>query len=642
MQGAAEGGRLVCGRYRLQERIGGGAMAIVWRARDEVLDREVAVKEARESGLATAESGSVYQETLREARAAARLNHPGVVAIFDVVEEGGSPWIVMELVPGRSLDRLIAEDGPLPPLRAARVGADLLSALACAHSAGVLHRDVKPGNVLVGPDDRTVLTDFGIARSLSDPSLTPAGKVLGTPGFTAPERIRGGPASPASDLWSLGATLFTAVEGRGPFERPGGADAITAAVIGGDVPRAPSAGPLGPVIVALLRSDPDHRPDAASAARLLARAAAEAESGSWYPGELPVSGDARVLGDGLEINDLHASVGPPVPASLAVAAGLPVPADPPAFSDLPDPPWLPSPAGPGAAGRVAAGPAGPAGPATTGLIRGRRRRVSRRARVSMLTAAAVAAVVVGAGLGVWAVYPRMMTAAPPTHAALASPREAHRSPAPRVTEAAPPTHAAPTSPPAVQPGPAPSATAAPVVAGPAMAAAQTRTTACAGRVAATTAGYRWIKVTAASSGTRAGFELAAPTTWLVTRQVLATYLRPPAGRAYIAVSLAPFKYPSPLREARFLQAQALEQARYPQYRLTAIVVQAFRCAPAAVWRFSWDQRGVGQVDVFKLLLNENTPAGGQTYALTVSAPSAGFPAADAIFRRALRTFRPLA
>ena len=579
MQGATAGGRLVCGRYRLQERLGGGAMAIVWRARDEVLEREVAVKEAREPGLATAESGRVYQETLREARAAARLNHPGVVTIFDVVEEGGSLWIVMELVPGRSLDRMIAEDGPLPPLRAARVGAHLLSALACAHSAGMLHRDVKPGNVLVGPDDRTVLTDFGIARSLSDPSQTPAGTVLGTIGFIAPERMRGSPASPASDLWSLGATLFTAVEGRGPFERPGGADAITTAVIGGDVPRAPSAGPLGPVIEMLLRSDPDHRPDAAAAARLLARAAAEAESG--YPGELTVSGGA--------------------------------------------------PAGRGAAGLAAAG-----------LIRGRRRRVSRRARVNTLTAAAIAAVVVAAGLGVWAVYPRLVTEAPPTHAALPGPREAHRGPGPGATAAAPPTHAAPASPPGVPPSPAPRATAAPVVAGPATAAARTGTTACTGWVAATTAGYRWIKVTAASSGALAGFELAAPTTWLVTRQGLATYLRPPSGRAYIAVSLAPFSYPSPLREARFLQARALEQARYPRYRMITIVARTFHCAPAAVWRFSWDQRGVGQVDVLKLLLSENTPAGAQTYALTLSAPSAGFPAADAIFRRALRTFRPLA
>src|SRR5215469_10906785 len=293
MGGRKEGGRhLVSGRYRLQEPIGRGATGTVWRARDELLDREVAVKEIRAAGLAdyraslrgpaaqhqvAQESDGVHQRALREAKAAARLNHPGVVTVFDIVEEDGGPFIIMELVPARSLDRLIAEDGPLPPLQAARVGADLLSALACAHAAGVLHRDVKPGNVLVGPDDAAVLTDFGIATFSGDPALTQAGTVVGTPGFTAPERVGGGSATPASDLWSLGATLYAAVEGRGPFERPGGAAAISAGVISEDPPRAPSAGPLAEVIGALLRADPDQRPDAAEAARLLADAAAQAE-----------------------------------------------------------------------------------------------------------------------------------------------------------------------------------------------------------------------------------------------------------------------------------------------------------------------------------------------------------------------------
>ncbi len=278
----------MAGRYRLQGPIGRGAMGIVWRGRDELLDREVAIKEVRTCNLATeAETENAYLRTLREAKAAARLNHPGVVTVFDVVEENGSPWIVMELVSARSLDRLVAEDGPLRPRQAARVGEALLSALACAHGAGVLHRDVKPGNVLVRPDDTAVLTDFGIATVAGDPALTQVGMVFGTPGFTAPERIHGDPATPASGLWSLGATLYMAVEGRGPFERSGGSAAIIAGVVGEPAPRAPSAGPLGPVIDALLQADPARRPDAVTVAHMLTDASEQAESGSAYLAGFP-------------------------------------------------------------------------------------------------------------------------------------------------------------------------------------------------------------------------------------------------------------------------------------------------------------------------------------------------------------------
>jgi eukaryotic-like serine/threonine-protein kinase len=273
-------GRLIAGRYRLQEPIGRGAMGIVWRGRDELLDRHVAVKEVQVTSHASAADAEVlYQRTLREAKTAARLSHPSVVKVFDVVEDGGSPWIVMELVEARSLDQVIAEDGPLPPEQAAGLGTNLVSALADAHSAGVLHRDVKPSNVLVTKDGRAVLTDFGIATFGEDLGLTQAGMVVGTPGFTAPERIRGDIATPASDLWSLGATLYAAVEGRGPFDRVGGSSVISAGVATEDAPRAPSAGPLGPVIDALLSRDPGTRPDATTAARLLADAATAARTG---------------------------------------------------------------------------------------------------------------------------------------------------------------------------------------------------------------------------------------------------------------------------------------------------------------------------------------------------------------------------
>ncbi len=277
-------GRLIAGRYRLQGQIGRGAMGIVWRGRDELLARDVAVKEVQITARASAaEAENIYQRTLREARAAARLSHPAVVTVFDVVEEDGSPWIVMELVDARSLDRVIIERGPLTPLQAAELGATLVGALASAHAAGVLHRDVKPSNVLVTDDGRVVLTDFGIAKFAADPGNTQAGMVVGTPGFTAPERVRGGAATPASDLWSLGATLYAAVEGRGPFDRLGGATGITARVATQDAPQAPSAGPLGPVIDALLSRDPGTRPNATTAALLLAQSATAAREDARSP-----------------------------------------------------------------------------------------------------------------------------------------------------------------------------------------------------------------------------------------------------------------------------------------------------------------------------------------------------------------------
>ena len=249
-------------------------MGVVWRATDQLLDRDVAVKEVRlNEALGEAERANAYRRTLREARTAARLSHRGVVTIFDVADEGGRPWIIMELIRSRSLDDVLASDGPLPPRRAARVAQQLLSALAHAHTAGVLHRDVKPSNVLISTpesDERAVLTDFGIAQFEGDPRLTQTGMVMGSPGFTAPERIRGGAATPASDLWSLGATIYAACEGRGPYEDRGGAITTMSAIINEDAPVAPSADRLGPIIASLLRRDPARRPTASTATMMIA------------------------------------------------------------------------------------------------------------------------------------------------------------------------------------------------------------------------------------------------------------------------------------------------------------------------------------------------------------------------------------
>ncbi len=255
-------------------------MGVVWRGRDELLDRDVAVKQIALAPMASAEQArDSYQRTLREARTAARLNHPGVITVFDVVEEDGMPWIVMELIKARPLDQVIAEDGPLPPAQAAQLGLSLLDALSTAHAAGVLHRDVKPSNVLISPEGKAILTDFGIATVQGDPAMTQTGMVVGTPGFSPPERVRGADATPASDLWSLGATLYAAVEGRGPFDRAGGSAAIVASIATEPAPKAPSAGPLASVIDMLLRADPAERPDTATTSRLLTTAWADARRG---------------------------------------------------------------------------------------------------------------------------------------------------------------------------------------------------------------------------------------------------------------------------------------------------------------------------------------------------------------------------
>jgi hypothetical protein len=326
-------------------------MGTVWRAWDEVLDREVAVKELRISdGLPPDERAKAYQRTHREARTAARLSHPGLVTVFDVAEEDGRPWIIMELVAARSLDQIIAHDGPLPPERAADAGRQLLAALATAHAARVLHRDVKPSNVLLADGGRAVLTDFGIATFQGDPKLTQTGMVMGSPGFTAPERIQGNPATPASDLWSLGATLYAAVEGHGPFDRAGGAITTMSAIINSDPPSAPSAAGLGTVIDALLRRNPADRPDAATAARMLgavgplAGAAGRGNTFMPFGPRRPEPGSQSAAG-----------AGPPGGPAPAVPGGPRVP-----------PPWASDdPAGgtPGAPGRPA--PGSPSPPASS-------------------------------------------------------------------------------------------------------------------------------------------------------------------------------------------------------------------------------------------------------------------------------------
>jgi len=255
----ADLGRVLAGRYRLIERVGRGGMGAVWHAHDDRLDRDVAVKELLLPEHLTASERENWIARLdREARAAARLKHPGIVTVHDrTASEDGRPWIVMELVRGGSLADLLASQGRLAPEQTARIGLQVLDALHAAHRTGITHRDIKPANILL-EQDRAVLTDFGIAALDGDATLTASGSLLGTPAFMAPEQVRGLPATAASDLWSLGATLYAAVQGHPPFDGTNAGAVLVAVATEEPIP-AVAAGPLAPVLSGLLRKDPAER-----------------------------------------------------------------------------------------------------------------------------------------------------------------------------------------------------------------------------------------------------------------------------------------------------------------------------------------------------------------------------------------------
>ncbi|MFG2806342.1 serine/threonine-protein kinase [Streptomyces massasporeus] len=267
-------GRLLAGRYRVTAALGRGGMGIVWKAVDEVLGREVALKELRTyTDAAGPELAALQVRMQREARAAARVRHPGVIAVHDIAQVDGRPLIVMELVDGPSLADVLRERGTLDPGETAGIGAKVMDALAAAHRAGVLHRDVKPGNILLDRSGRVVLTDFGIA-TMDDPGdgsathLTRSGELVGSLDYLAPERAQGADPGPASDIWALGATLYAAVEGSSPFRRTSTFSTLTA-IVSEPLPEPRRAGPLGPVLRRLMDKRPESRPEADQARALL-------------------------------------------------------------------------------------------------------------------------------------------------------------------------------------------------------------------------------------------------------------------------------------------------------------------------------------------------------------------------------------
>jgi serine/threonine protein kinase len=263
--------QLVAGRYRLLSFVGSGGMGVVWQARDERLERTVAIKRLLiRPGLPDSTADETRRRAMREARIAARLQHPNAIALFDVAEHDGDPCLVMEFLAARSLSAILDERGPLPPDEVAQIGAQVAAALAAAHAAGIAHRDVKPANILMDDSGAVKITDFGISRAMDDSTATQTGMLAGTPAYLAPEIARGNEPGAPSDVFSLGSTLYHAVEGAPPFGTNGNPLALLHAVASGEVPPPQRAGTLTPTLMKLLSAEPGERPTAAQAAAALA------------------------------------------------------------------------------------------------------------------------------------------------------------------------------------------------------------------------------------------------------------------------------------------------------------------------------------------------------------------------------------
>ncbi|MFE2879591.1 protein kinase [Streptomyces roseus] len=446
-------GRVLGGRYRVTATIGRGGMGVVARAVDELLGREVAVKVMRAYTDASApELADLRARMQREAQAAARIRHAGVVTVHDVTEEGGLPVIVMELVDGPSLDEVLEGRGPLEPHEAAAIGAKLMDALDAAHRAGVLHRDVKPANVLLEPDGRVVLTDFGIAavQDAADEDmakLTRSGSIIGSLDYLPPERAQGREPGPASDIWSLGMTLYAAVEGVHPFRRTSAWSTLSA-IVTEPLPEPRRAGALTPVLRALMAKEPQSRPSAGRAREMLRAVAEGRDPHGAGPAAFPPAGAPR---PGTAPSPVPPPAAPPMtgPPRGAVPHGAPTP--PPGYGPAPVPYLRPSPqpphpghamAAPGQSGPIpytgAGAPTGPHAPAAARATRGR-----------IVIGAAVAVVLAGGGITYAAVGGHggggaQAHAAPPETTRGPSTAQASRSPKPSKDSGKPGKSPAPT------------------------------------------------------------------------------------------------------------------------------------------------------------------------------------------------------
>jgi serine/threonine protein kinase len=586
-------GQLLAGRYRLGRVLGRGGMGTVWTAHDEMLGRDVAVKEVTPPPELTAEQRDVIRRRmLREARAAARISHPSAVTVYDVVEQDDRPWIVMQLLPPRTLADVVAASGPLPPAAVAAIGLDLVNALQAAHRAGVLHRDVKPANVMMA-DGRAVLTDFGIATVDEDPALTSTGMLVGSPAFMAPERARGERPTPASDLWSLGATLFAAVEGDAPFRRDGQLPTLSA-LLTEQAPPAVHAGPLQPVLAALLDRDPARRPDADHTRHLLADAQAAARRETTVP--------ARVEA-------------PPAPAPTATMAA-------PVVEPAPQPPSGPAPAPPPASTPPPADVPPPAA-VPAGSSRGRRPVVAVVAAAVLLVGALAAAVI--------ALRPDR-PGDPAGSAAGSSPSASSSSSSGSGTA---PSPAASTS-------PSPSASAGTPSSSASAGGSGTGGSddngggsggsggsggGGSGSSQPVPAGFRLY-----SDPT--GFSVALPKGWTVSRKDGNVYVREPGTRSYLMIPQTTTPQPDALRD---WQAQASSaRSRFPGYRQLRLERVDYKGWDAADWEFTWTPSG-GPLHVLNRNIRVNDR---RAYALYWSVPASRWGELKPSFNAIAASFRP--
>jgi eukaryotic-like serine/threonine-protein kinase len=581
--------RVIARRYRLLSVLGRGGMGTVWRAYDDVLDRLVAIKEVSPPPDVTSDEGQMLRErTLREARTAARLNHPNVVTIYDVVEDGEKPWIVMELVESRSLRDIVERDGPLPPTRVAAIGLQLLAALRAAHGLGIVHRDVKPGNVLIDADGRAVLGDFGIARAVGSPSLTRSGVLVGSPSYIAPERASGQRGGPASDLWSLGATLYTAVEGRPPYERDG-AWATLNAVITQDPDPPERAGPLWPALSELLRRDPDRRLRPQAAEQMLRQVAEIPDPEGTVPMSGTAAGAVAGAAGGLAAAEktraFHgqpALAGPPsglpergTPARTGPAPGLLPGSGPPGYRPSITPPIQPH-----------GGRPGQARPARRGFWLG--------------ALAAVAALMIGGAALVVSHTGR--------------PQGSPASPGGRGTTA----QASPTGKGSHSPNPN----------GHTPPGQQGQGGGPGGGAAALPPGYHGYR-------DATGFSIGVPADWSVSHQGPYVYITPPSGGMFLLIAQTDHPKQDPLADWR--QQEAARRGTYSDYHLIRLAAVNYAEAErAADWEFTYTGSG-GPTHV----LNRNVLANPHhAYALYWSTPTSTWTADYHYFEAFAATFRP--
>jgi hypothetical protein len=566
-------------------------MGVVWRARDELLARDVAVKEIiLPAEMEDAEREAGRRRAVREAQMAARLRHPNVVGVYDIVEDDGRPAIVMELVPFGSLRDTIGDHGPLPPAQVARIGLGVLAGLRAAHEAGVVHRDVKPTNILLGPQDRVVLTDFGIAKAAGSPVWTTSGIVIGSPAYLAPERARGQPAGAPADLWGLGASLYAAVEGRPPFERPGALATLTA-VVSDEPDPFRHAGPLELVISGLLRKDPGARLGAEDAEWMLQYvleqdAAAARTAPMTGPGTGPTAETAPAPDTGPAATPESAPSEPEADTeSLPPVTGLPVPV-------------VMIPPEPAAAGvpRAAGPPERPAAPVPPVRRRGPRR--ARGLRAVLIAVLGIAAITAGVTSAVSLTSHHPTAHQPPKTPA----RSSVRSSPPASVPASAPSSAAPATSPSAASG---------------------------GGASAVPSGYyRFTNST--------GFSIGVPAGWQIQHVGHYVYIRDPAnGGIFLLIDQSGHPRPNPL--ADWQQQAAARQGSYPGYHLIRLAAVSYpQAEKAADWQFTYDRNGV-EVEV----LNRNVLANAQhAYALYWSTPVSDWNAYYHYFQVFAATFQP--